>query len=166
MNLKWLPALLLSTQLTSADVLNPTSDYETFYQSTSRGYTEFFDEYRTVPYIGPDGQEHNPQGWVSLYGSLSGGTLFFTDTNNVSWDFTNTPYTIRWILAYSVDSETLFKIGSASLKGQATLPSSTKIVGFYGTSSISKVPESGMTLTLLVIGLIILLVFYDKKTTR
>lgn len=164
MNLKWLPALALATQL-NASVLNEAT-------LDSKLNSSFLDECRIIPYVGPDGQTHNPHGWVSLYGSLNGGATFFTDlftnedtsTVNVSWDFIANGYRMKWIVAVG-DETKLFRVGrnfQTFASGNVTMPNGVEVLDFYGTSPYAT-PDSGTTFSLLFLSLFGLLL-YDKKT--
>lgn len=157
--------------VSAADLYGATlnvGDGDVFTRSTLSHATEFFDEGRVVPYFGPDGQWHETHGWVSLYGALAGGQYFFTDlfslsntnTVNVSWDFTGSDYTLKWIIAFNENTEQLFRVnGNAKLVGSdnITLPNGVDGIAFYGTGPGTRAGDSGSSWLLLTIALIPLL---------
>ncbi len=184
MNLKWLPALVLATQLHAA-----TIDLGEDRRSALEGFT--FSDLN-----GP-----TPSRQLSF-------DLFFNNSVHVFSNTLNFSLGLEFLC-----SPTNFLTGSASLldaSGQTTLSCETgsfitsdgfMVIGFYPFTNESydfygvhfdlnipattifqgefflsgqnklfrigtNVPESGMTITLLVMALIILLAFYDQKTTR
>jgi hypothetical protein len=116
----------------------------------------------------------NPQGWVSQFGHLNGGTNFFTSligdggpTANVSWDFSSLPgYSMRILLVEGSDGPTdwanLYAVGTRFLitnpGDMVTLHDGVNInsIAFYGRTPTSPVPDTGSTLMLLGIALLAL----------
>jgi len=120
-------------------------------------------------------------GWVSKFGALNGGTYFFTDlfghdtsTANVSWDFSSLPgWSMRMILVEGGDGpnawDNLYAVGPrflitnpgdmVALHDGAIISS----IAFYGRTPTSPVPDTGSTLMLLGIALLILPLWKLRK---
>lgn len=137
-------------------------------------YLHFFDEATTVPLNGSPTND----GWVSLYGELNGGVMF--DTNlfsltptpvaSLHWDFGITGYNLSYIVVNdSLDDCKIYSLGSSTTGNLDLTPfdtASIQTINLFGHIPGQPASEGGLTLTLLVIALILLLPFYDKKTTR
>jgi hypothetical protein len=116
-------------------------------------------------------------GWVSLYGSLNGGTYFFTDlfgrdtpTASVSWNIAGAPYGLWmsiimttsvasgevWYNIYRVSQDQLFEgSGIVTVNGRDNISS----IAYFGTNHI--VADNGTSILLFALGLlaIVLLAF-------
>jgi len=114
-----------------------------------------------------------PDGWVSQYGILNGGQYFLTDlftqpaspTANVSWNFGNSGYWMKYIDVFGFDQATgadlanLYQVpygfrltGSdmVTLDGQMTITS----IAFYGRNPLLPLPDTGGTLAMLFVGIL------------
>lgn len=132
----------------------------------------FFDEARVLPYTA-DGVTLDPNGWVSRYGSLNGGSNFFASIEEnapsavVSWDFNNTDYALSRIYVFGQDSsgltwESLYTVtATKAFCGTVDLANNANIGGiaFYGRTSDMSVPDTALTSLLLGATLVTLTLF-------
>lgn len=167
MNLKWLPALALATQLQAGVLPQGTQIWQT------KQYTQvhLFDEAAVIPL---DNTTFNS--WISLYGALDGGTLFDTDlfsltptsTANLWWNLNDSGFRLMFIVVN--DSFDNCKIDYLGLSKFGTLDLTTfdkgpiKTILLYGYIPGQPIPDSSWTITLLMLSLAILYFFHDKKT--
>lgn len=139
-------------------------------------------DYGPPPYI----QEHGfydqavlnfpgvPNGWVSQFGILNGGQYFFTDlftqppspTANVSWDFGNSGYWMKYIDVVGRDQAgnslaNLYRVpwgyrltdqDIVTVNGQMDIIS----IAFYGRNPALPIPDSGGTFSFLLSALLCL----------
>ena len=155
MKLKLLPALLLASQLHAATIDLPQGS-QIWQVKHYAQELQFFDQFE-------DGA------WISLYGILNGGTLFNTDLNTLSWNFGDSDYHILYAVIND-GQDSVKVVGMTRLdmfQGDLTLTAFNNApvqrLDIYGRFGLS---ERASTLTLLVIALIVLVSFYDKKATR
>ena len=117
-----------------------------------------------------------PDGWVSMFGELNGGTNFFTSlignpgpTANVSWDFSTLPgYSMSVLLVEGEGWANLYGVPNRfrfiDLGDLVTLHDDLDIMSlaFYGRTPNSPVPDTGATFTLMASSLLGLF-FYARR---
>lgn len=174
MNLKWLPALALATQLQAGVTELPQGTDLSDLPQYQRREFHFFAEATTIQLDGAD-----PKTWVYPYLEVAGlfdSDLFSLDptTNaNLWWDFADSGYRLRYIFVNEgEESGKIYKVGITNgpnpIDGNFNLSAfdNTDIhtVNLFGRLPGQPVSEADMSVTLFILALVFLL-FYDQKAT-